>query len=507
MKRNFGVKSKLLISFIAFSVFIIILLWLLEVVFLDPIYRAIKISSIRNTADTMRNMSDEQLIELSYKASSSVGLCFSIYDENLNVLAEEHTSGQCIVHNLSSKTLAIFYKVTSEFEGQKFESHLSAQEITDILKRHEYPLDSFQFPHGFFFDREPMLSASSDAYDCILFSQIFKNADGEVRYALVSSILLPIESTVQTIRFILNLLIGILIIISILMSVILSKTISAPISKLNKASKGLLDGHFDGKDIKGYREVEELAETLQRSALEIQQVDRLRKELIANVSHDLRTPLTLISAYSEVMRDIPGENTAENLQVVIDEAHRLSELVTDLMDLSKLEAGMETLNRERIELISFVRQILTRYEKLTGFQGFTIILETILENVYVFADVVKLNQILYNLINNAINYCGEDKTVIVKITVSDGFAVLQVIDRGKGIPKDKLDSIWDRYYRAEENHKSAPVGTGLGLSIVKKLLLLHGARFGVQSDVGEGSVFWFALKIDDHNEEPSPEES
>ncbi len=495
MKHNFGVKSKLLISFIAFSVFIIVLLWLLEVVFLDQIYRAIKISSIRKTADSMRNLSDEQLIELSYEASSSVGLCFSVYDEKLNVLAEEHTSGQCVVHNLSQKTLAIFYRATAEFEGQRFESHLSAKEITSILKRHEYSLDSFQFPHGYFFEPEPALSASSDAYDCILFSQIFKNSEGELRYALISSILLPIDSTVQTIRFELNLLIAILIIISVLMSVILSKTISAPIAKLNKASKSLLDGRFDGRDIKGYREVEELAETLQRSALEIQQVDRLREELIANVSHDLRTPLTLISAYSEVMRDIPGENTPENLQVVIDEAHRLSELVTDLMSLSKLEAGMEHLNFERIELISLVKQILSRYEKLTSFQGFSITFETDVEQLFVYADVIKLNQIIYNLVNNAINYCGDDKVVIVKIFVSDGEAMFQVIDHGEGIPEDKLIYIWDRYYRVDKNHQAATVGTGLGLSIVKKLLLLHHARFGVQSDLGKGSVFWFALKI------------
>lgn len=499
MKHNFGVKSKLLISFIAFSVLVIALLWLLEVVFLDEIYRGIKINSIRKTADNMRNLSDEQLIDLSYKASSSVGLCFSIYDENLNVLAEEHTSGQCVVHNLSQKTLAAFYDATSAFDGQRFESHLSADEIANILRRHEPIFDSFPFPYSNFFERRPALSVSSDTYDCVLFSQIFKNGEGEIRYSLISSILLPIESTVQTIRFELNLLIAILVVISILMSIILSKTISAPIAKLNKASKSLLDGRFDGTDIKGYREVEELAETLQRSALEIQQVDRLRKELIANVSHDLRTPLTLISAYSEVMRDIPGENTPENLQVVIDEAHRLSTLVTDLMDLSKLEAGMEQLALERIELITFVRQILTRYEKLTGFNGYTISLETDLQSIFVLADPVKLNQIVYNLVNNAINYCGDDKIVKVKVVDCDGYAMLQVIDHGEGIPEDKLIHIWDRYYRANENHRTSPVGTGLGLSIVKKLLLLHNARFGVQSDVGKGSVFWFALKIEDEN--------
>ncbi len=496
MKRNFGVKSKLLLSFIAFSVLVIALLWVFEVVFLDKIYRAIKISSIRSTADNMRGLSDERLIQMSTEASSSVGLCFSIYDENLNVLAQEHIGGQCVVHNLSQKTVAMFYGATGEFDGCRFESHLSAKEITDILKRHEHSLNYFSFPSGFFFEREPALSASSDAYDCVLYSQIFENNQGRQRYALISAILLPIESTVQTIRFELNILIGILVLVSVLMAVILSKTISAPIAKLNKASKSLPDGHFDGRDIKGYREVEELAETLHRSALEIQQVDRLRKELIANVSHDLRTPLTLISGYSEVMRDIPGENTPENLQVVIDESHRLSELVTDLMDLSKLEAGMEQLNRERIELISFVRRILNRYEKMTGFQGYSLLFETAVDQIFVLADPVKLNQIVYNLVNNAINYCGDDKTVVVQIATSDEDAILRVIDHGDGIPQEKLEHIWDRYYRADQNHKTSTVGTGLGLSIVKKLLSLHNSNFGVQSNVGKGSVFWFTLKID-----------
>lgn len=495
MKRNFGVKSKLLVSFISFSVLVIALLWLLEVVFLDQIYRAIKINSVRKIADGMRGLGDEQLISMSTHAASSVGLCFSIYDENLNLLAEEHSGGQCVVHNLSQKTVAVFYEATSNFENNRFESHLSAQEIMNILKRHEHSLKYFQFPQGFFLESEPILSASSDAYDCILYSQIFENSQGVRRYALISSVLLPIDSTVQTIRFELNLLIGILIVVSILMAIILSKTISSPIAKLNKAAKTLPDGHFDGQNIKGYREVEELAETLHKSALEIQQVDRLRRELIANVSHDLRTPLTLISAYSEIMRDIPGENTPENLQVVIDESHRLSELVTDLLDLSKLEAGIEQLNRERVELISFVREILNRYKKMTGFSGYSLNFETEFQELFVLADPIKLNQIVYNLVNNAINYCGDDKTVIVRIEARDGEAILQVIDHGEGIPQDKLDHIWDRYYRAEKSHQTATIGTGLGLSIVKKHLSLHNSNFGVESSVGKGSMFWFTLQI------------
>lgn len=495
MKRNFGVKSKLLISFISFSIFTIALLWLLEVVFLDDIYRSIKIGSVRTAAKNMHGLNDAQLVQLSSKSSTSVGLCVSIYDEDLNLIAEEHNSGQCIVHNISQKTVLTFRNATMDFEGKYFESHLSAEEITSILKRNEYVLDFHHFPPGFFYELEPALNYSSDAYDCILFSQIFENDRGEQRYALISAVLLPIEPTVQTIRYELNLLIGILIGISILMSVILSKTISSPISKLNKASKKLPDGHFNGENIKGYREVEELAETLHRSALQIQQVDRLQKELIANVSHDLRTPLTLITAYSEAMRDIPGENTPENLQVVIDESQRLSELVTDLLDLSRFEAGKEHLNLEKVELVSVVRHIFERYEKMTRLQGYSFVFETDAEEVYVMADVVKLNQIVYNLVNNAIHYCGEDRTVVVKLSSKNGRALIEVIDHGEGISEEQLEHIWERYYRVDQNHRSAPVGTGLGLSIVKKILVLHNAEFGVRSSLGKGSVFWFSLDL------------
>ncbi|MBE6712554.1 MAG: HAMP domain-containing histidine kinase [Ruminococcaceae bacterium] len=488
-------KSKLLISFIAFSVVVITLLWLLEVVFLDQIYRSIKISSVRNAAEELHGLSDEQLLRFSQETSSSVGLCVSIYDDSLNVIGEGHNGGRCVVHNVSSRTIKTFFEATKEFEGARFESHLSAEEITSILKRNQHVLDFYQFPPGFFFERDHTSESTSGTYDCVLYSQIFENDVGEERYALISAVLLPIEPTVQTIRFILNLLIGILIIISVLMSVILSKTISGPIVKLNKASKSLPEGDFDGQNIKGYREVEELAETLRLSSLEIQQVDRLRKELIANVSHDLRTPLTLISGYSEVMRDIPGENTPENLQVVIDESRRLSELVTDLMDLSKLEAGMEQMNYEKVEIISFVRKILSRYEKMTELQGFSLSLETDLEEAYVSADVVKLNQIVYNLVNNAIHYCGEDQCVIVKISLVDNRVFIEVIDHGEGIPEDQIALIWDRYYRVDRNHRASAVGTGLGLSIVKKLLILHNAEYGVSSALGKGSSFWFSLEI------------
>ncbi len=495
MKYKFGVKVKLLSSFVGFSLIVFILLWILQVVLLDDVYRTIKINSVRNAAEKMDGMSDEELQYFVLEKSSSVGLCSSVYSADFTLIAQEHAGGQCVVHNITDNTVRLFYEATAEFSEKRFESHLPANDIMAILKQREFPI-IFQKPNnGFYIQTEPALSASTDAYDCILYSEIIENDLGEERYVLLSSVIIPVESTVVAIRFELGIITAFLLIVAVILAFVLSKTVSYPITALNKAAKLLPDGKFDGEGIQGYREVEELSETLSRSAEEIRRVDSLRKELLANVSHDLRTPLTLITGYSEVMRDIPGENTPENLQVVIDEANRLSVLVTDLLDLSKLEEGSDSLNTEKIELNSFIRQILNRYEKLTAVQGYEICYQGVENEVFVLADSVKLNQVIYNLVNNAIHYGGNDKKIQVRLSVKGDKALFEVEDHGEGIPQEKLLKIWDRYYRLEEHHRSAKIGSGLGLSIVKRVLDLHESEYGVQSKVGQGSVFWFTLKL------------
>ncbi|MPM78332.1 Sensor histidine kinase ResE [bioreactor metagenome] len=194
------------------------------------------------------------------------------------------------------------------------------------------------------------------------------------------------------------------------------------------------------------------------------------------------------------MRDIPGENTPENVQVIIDEGRRLSDLVTDILDISKLQATVSQLNLSKLSLTKKIEAVLTRYNKLKEQDGYTI--EFIKsEEVFVMADEIKLLQVIYNLINNAINYTGPDKKVVIKQTIKDNKVKIEIIDTGEGIEKENIPLIWDRYFKVEKNHKRAKVGTGLGLSIVKNILELHNASFGVESKVGKGSDFWFEMEV------------
>ena len=201
----------------------------------------------------------------------------------------------------------------------------------------------------------------------------------------------------------------------------------------------------------------------------------------------------MIKGYAEVMRDIPGENTPENVQIIIDETARLSDLVNDMLDLSRIRSGVRKPEMQVFSLTETIRDTLLRYERLIKQDGYHI--EFLAENdVRIFADRNMILQVVYNLINNAINYTGEDRCVTVRQESIDDRVRISVIDTGEGIAEDQLAMIWERYYKVDKVHKRATVGTGLGLSIVKGILELHHASYGVKSTLGKGSVFWFELK-------------
>ncbi len=290
----------------------------------------------------------------------------------------------------------------------------------------------------------------------------------------------------------------VMMVLTIFMSALFAYEISEPIIRINNSAKELPQGKFNAKIVKrDYAEIKQLAGTLSSASKEIAKSDDLRRELMSNISHDLRTPLTMIKAYAEMIRDISGDNPEKrerHLKVIIDETDRLSSLVTDILDLSKLQAGVTEMNIETFNFSERLSGVISRFDILKENDGIVIDLKTD-ENVMISADITKLEQVVYNLINNAVTYAGDDNLVIVRLyRKGEGKVRFEVEDHGEGISADNLPYIWDRYYKVSERnatHKRAKMGSGIGLSIVKSVLEQHNFAYGADSSEGKGSVFWF----------------
>lgn len=276
----------------------------------------------------------------------------------------------------------------------------------------------------------------------------------------------------------------------------LTKPLVDMTEKAHLLAQGDFSVDFHGADYG--QEVSELADTLNYARDELSKTDRMQKELIANVSHDFKTPLTMIKAYASMIMEISGdipEKRNKHAQVIVDEADRLTSLVSDVLDLSKIRSGINEIKKTPVDMSEKIREIMDRFAYFKETQGYTFALD-IEDGLVAYADEMKIEQALYNLIGNAVNYTGADKKVYVRLkrTGAEVFR-FEVRDTGKGIKPEEISEIWDRYYRSKESHKRPVQGTGLGLSIVKTVLQLHGFEFGVQSVVGEGSTFYVVFPV------------
>ena len=302
------------------------------------------------------------------------------------------------------------------------------------------------------------------------------------------------DKTVGNMQLQLVLISLIVIFVALIISGLLSMELTKPISQISLAAKRMATGDYsvDFQAQYSYAEMNALAETLNYAKEEISRVDELQKEVLANVTHDLKTPLTMIKAYASMIQEISGDNPEKrekHTQVIIDETDRLTALVNDILKMSKIRSGMDTLKTEEFNLSEFIHTVLERFEFLTETQGYTIVRD-IDDELYTRADKDKIEQVVYNLIGNAVNYTGDDKKITVSLHRKNEKIRFSVTDTGKGIPPEECSTIWERYYSSAETHKRPIKGTGLGLSIVKTILVKHGFGFGVDSEVGKGSTFF-----------------
>jgi signal transduction histidine kinase len=336
-----------------------------------------------------------------------------------------------------------------------------------------------------------------DGREAVCYAMLVGSANDVRGFITIYSFLQPLANTQDILRIQFFLSSAVLLVIAFLLSAFVVFSISNPIIKISRSARKLTTGEFlMSAKASDYAEIKTLTENLNKASREISKTENLRKDLFANVSHDLKTPLTMIKAYAEMIRDLSGDNPEKrekHVQVIIDEAERLNSLVIDMLDLSKLQSGVAKKNVTFFNFSMHLSDVLGRFSNLSKEHGITFVPE-IENNILIKADVSKVEQVVYNLINNAVNHTSKDGKVIVRlIKKKSNIGRFEVKDTGAGIAKEEQPYIWERYYKAQKSqfHKRTAVGTGIGLSIVKSVMELHGYSYGVNSTLGKGSVFWF----------------
>lgn len=308
----------------------------------------------------------------------------------------------------------------------------------------------------------------------------------------------PIDSTVTILKSQFSVITFLVIILAIIVAYFISNKLTGPIHKLTQNSKELSKGNFNiSFDTKtDIEELQILSSSLDYTKNVLKQSDELRRDLMANVSHDLKTPLTMIKAYAEMVRDISykdNQKREKDLNVIIDEVDRLNILVNDILNLSKLESNIDDLVIDDFDLANVINTIIERF-KIYSFTEEFIFIKNIPDKVIIKADKQKIEQVIYNLIGNAINYSNDKKKIYINVYYKKNKIRVSITDVGNGIDKNDVKNIWNKYYKSEKKHRRNTIGTGLGLSIVKNILELHKYKYGVITKKNKGTTFYFYIK-------------
>ena len=274
-----------------------------------------------------------------------------------------------------------------------------------------------------------------------------------------------------------------------------SEWFTKPLRALSGAARQVAQGNY-AVHVDSVRndELGDLAQEFNHMAKEVQHASQMQRDLLANVSHDLRTPLTLIKGYAETVRDLTGDDKKhrdEQMNIIVDETDRLTALVSSVMELSKVTSGALKCEKVHFDMGQLCDEVSERYDAVCAQNGWQLKLEIPDEELPVYADPDMMQRALHNLLGNAMHHIGEDGIFVLRALRCPEGVRVEVEDHGPGISAEDLPYIFDRYYRSRSD--AGKQGTGLGLSITKAIFQQHGFRFGVHSTVGKGTVFWFIM--------------
>jgi len=346
---------------------------------------------------------------------------------------------------------------------------------------------------------------------------IFNNIPGKVIFAVSS--LQSVEEAVTVMKeFYTYIYIAALVVI-VLMSFIYSKIISKPLVYLNEKALKMASLDFtekcsiDSEDEIGnlgrtlnflsdnlssaMKNLQESNDKLKKDIEKEKQLEEMRKEFVASVSHELKTPISLISGYAEGIKDniVREEDKDYYMDVIIDEAERMSRLVSDMLELSKLESGTMKINKEAFFIDKTINKIIKKLEGIKEEYNKGIIIEKSLEeNLDAFGEESKIEEVITNFLTNALRHTKEEGYIFVraKEDKEKHNIIVEIENQGGQIPDEEIDKIWDRFYKLDKSRNREAGGTGLGLAIVKNILMLHGSEYGVVN-TESGVKFYFTI--------------
>ncbi len=455
-KRLSSIKAKTLLYLILFSVSILLVLWFCQIVFLKYSYQEYQIKNINRLASEIQRSS---FVDLN-------GVLESVAYENEVCIEYHANTGNIYYYNTMMNGCALGKNNQEIIRTEN--SFIASDEQSDTYKviNKEYEVQAFLY------------GVKIDTGSVFLYSTL--EDVGGANTVLKNQLIY---------------LTFIAIIFACMIAYFLSKKITEPIMDVTKKAQRLGSSNVEFP-IYNVLEVDDLVTVLKNAQVEMAKTDELRRDLMANVSHDLKTPLTMIKAYAEMVKDISYKDDKkrdEHCQIIMDEVDRLNVLVNDILTLSKMQAHADEMHIETFDLVKEIETIVKRYEIIKETENYNFVLDMPAKALVV-ADQKKLSQVIYNLINNAINYTGKDKKVTIRVTKEKENYLVEIMDTGKGIKQEEIPFIWDKYYKNEKNHQRNIVGTGLGLSIVKSILENHHFDYGVKSQKNKGTTFYFRVK-------------
>ena len=487
-----GIRGQLMWFLCFICLFLLGLFWFLSTQLLEPLYTKHIEKQLTSQAESIVSQLDKAIAKGDTLSRWSFGHLF-LNDEFFEKLTVELYSGGtlnsfCV--DISDSTLRQIYKIENQSYCNLHETFLSDSANSKVVNTAIAMRKKCRTTPGGFVQtlNPPRLSGSAQ----LLVGRT--TADGSYT-VLVTTSLVHVAEASNVLSTLLPLAAAMIFLFAMSAAWLFSEWFTKPLRQLSSAARQMAMGNYAVQvDSTRNDELGTLARDFNHMAAEVQHAAQMQRELLANVSHDLRTPLTLIKGYAETVRDLTGDDKAhrdEQMNIIVDETDRLTALVSSVMELSKVTSGADRCQRVHFDMGQLCDEVCERYDAVCAQNNWHLELELPDRELPVYADPEMMQRALHNLLGNAMHHIGEDGIFVLRALRCPEGVRVEVEDHGPGIPPEDLPYIFDRYYRSRSD--AGKQGTGLGLSITKAIFQQHGFRFGVQSIVGKGTTFWFIM--------------